>query len=636
MSENGVTSRSIEQLSSAARNFASLPPRRAGWFVAGFLTAVGAVSVMMLLLPGKTVLATHLGDLLTFLDAADRLARGQVPNRDFHSPLGPLAYALLALGYVWSGLGGMMLVATAVFAVLLLPLTIYACLSRLPWPLAVAFGVYILILSIAPAAIGEVAPRPMFAMFYNRFGYALLSLLFLFVLPRNRGLGSRSLDIGCMAALWLLLFYLKITYAAVGGAFLLAAAWFPHVRREAFIALVISAVAILIVELFWSGTAEYLGDIRTAASATGTVRGGAVGLLATTVNNIQGVYLFGAVLLLALISRVRYDYLLLCLFMGAAGILLDRHNAQGPGILTFVPGSLVAALAPRRDSESASSRSTLASILLIGALVLPVGIGAAGNLAFHFLAAMRQRPSDLAGPAFPSLMITQAPTSTSAQPSAAVSDAAEHGCGSIDPASLNLDNQRGQEALGEKQFLAVIQNGVGLLEREPRLPGKVFVPDLANPFNALTRRMAPTGVSAFYDAEITFSEAVHPRPDIMFRDVDVVMVPKYPQKYPTFDLMRRIYGRYLESNFELVARSECWDAISQETCKKDRVIGDSIGTCCFISWATEVQHAISGLKKIMCVWPKAPITPSRAEMKTKSASRWSINLKVHLPATRSV
>lgn len=549
----------VDQLRLGRQNFAPLSPQRARWLVAGTLIVAAATFVLMLALPGRTVLASHLGDLLTFLDASDRLAGGQVPNRDFHSPLGPLAYALLALGYVWSGFGGMMLLTTALFAVLLLPLVIYTSLSRLPWGMALAFGIYILLLSIAPAAIGEVAPRPMFAMFYNRFGYALLSLLFLLVLPRSAAFGSRPLDMVAMATSWLLLFYLKITYAAVGGAFLLALTWFPHVRREAISAILIAAVVVAVVELFWAGTAGYLGDIQAAASATGTVRGGAVGLLATTVNNIQGVYLFGAVLLIGLVTRVRYDYLFLCLFMGAAGILLDRHNAQGPGILTFIPGALVATLAPRRDPQRSTGRSMLGSFLLTGALVLPVAVGAAGNLAFHFLTAVRQRPSDFAGSRFPDLMITQAPTSTSAQPSAAVADASDHGCGAIDPNRLNLDNRRGQEALGEKQFLAAIQDGVQLLEREPGLMGKVFVPDLANPFNALTGRAAPTGVAAFNDAEITFSEAVHPDPDAMFRDVDILMIPKYPHKYPTFDLMRRVYGRYFATNFELVARSQCWD-----------------------------------------------------------------------------
>ena len=550
----------MEILGRIGRSMSELSPRRAAWLVAGLLAVAAIIWVAMLVLPGKTVAATHLGDLMTFVDAADRLARGQVPNRDFHSPLGPLAYWFLGQGYMWGGLGGMMLLATALFSVLLLPITIYTCVTRLPWPIALAFGLYTLLLAISPAAIGEVAPRPMFAMFYNRFSFALLGLLFLFVLPRRPGVGSAYLDIAAMAASWLLLFYLKITYAAVGAGFLVALIWFKHVRREAIGALLAAAIGVLVVELFWGGTGSYIRDIRSAAAATGTVRGGRLGILATAVNNIQGVYVFSAVILLALVARVRYDYLLLCLFMGGAGILLDRHNAQGPGILTFIAGALVATLAPRREPEGAAPRSLLASLLLVGALVLPIAVGAAGNLAFHFLSVVRQRPSDLVGPAFQGLMVTQPPTSTAAQPSAAVRDASAHGCGPVDPARFHLQNQRGQETIGERQYLAVLTNGVELLRRDPRLAGKVFVPDLANPLNALAGRSAPTGVAAFNDAEITFSEAVHPDPDIMFRDVDVIMIPKYPHKYPTFDLMRRIYGGYIGANFDLAARSECWDA----------------------------------------------------------------------------
>jgi hypothetical protein len=548
----------------AGRYISALSPRRAAWLVAGALVAVAGVLILLLLLPGKTVVAQHTDDLLTFLDAADRLSRGQVPNRDFHAPLGPLTYSLLALGYSWQGFGGMMLSTTALFLLPLLPLTIYTTLSRLSWPLALAFGLYILLLSISPAYIGEVAPRPSFGMFYNRFGWGLLSLLFLFLLPRRSGFGSAALDSVAIAALLLLLFYLKITYAAVGGAFLLSLAWFAASRREAIGAALIALAGAVVVELFWSSTLRYLQDVAMAASAAGAVRGGPTGILATIVNNIQGVYLFAAVVLIALVRGVRYDYLLVCLFMGAAGILLDRHNAQGPGILTFIPGALVATLAPRRNADGPAGGATLSGILLVGAIVLPVVVGAAGNLAYHFLIATRQNPSDFAGSGFDNLMITQAPTSTSAQPSAAVVDPSEHGCGAIDPAVLNMDNRRGQQALGAKQSLAVFRNGADLLQRDPRLAGKVFNPDLANPFNALTGRLAPTGVEAFNDAEITFSATVHRPADIMFRDVDVLMIPKYPQKYPTFDLMRQIYGPYFAANYVLVARSECWDAYARK------------------------------------------------------------------------
>jgi hypothetical protein len=137
-----------------------------------------------------------------------------------------------------------------------------------------------------------------------------------------------------MAATWILLFYSKITYAVVGGAFMLGLLWFPHARRVALGALATSLAGVLVVELFWSGTVGYLNDIASAVAATGAVRDGVVGLIATVVSNIIGTYLFLAVMLLALLHETRFDYLLMCLFMAAAGILLDRHNSQGPGILT--------------------------------------------------------------------------------------------------------------------------------------------------------------------------------------------------------------------------------------------------------------------------------------------------------------
>lgn len=544
------------------RRLAALPPRLAFWPLAGALVAAAIVMVLMLLLPGKSVVTQHPWDLMTFIDAADRIVQGQVPNHDFHSPLGPLAYYLLALGYEWSGtLGGMMPVATALFVGLTLVPVVYTCLSRLPWWLALAFGLHILILSIAPFYIGDLQPKPTWGMFYNRMGWALLSLLFLFVLPRRAGIGKDARDAAAMAALWLILFYLKSSFAAMGGLFLVGLLWFPHARRPAGGALAASAITILLVELVWGATAHYIGDIRSAAAATGAVRGGVLGLFATIVNNIQGVYLLAAVLLIALVGRVRYDYLLFCLFMAGAGVLLDRLNAQGPGILTFIPAAVIAILAPRRDAAAAAeTRPGLAAVLLAGALAIPGDVAAAGNLAFHFAAASTQVPDDFGG-RMTGVITPDAPTSTPNQPGAkSLAGTTSHGCGPIAPAVLNLDARTGEHSLGPAQSLAFVDDGARLLLGDARLAGKVFVPDLANPLNALTRRAAPRGVAAFNDAEITFSESHHPAAEDMLRDVDVLMIPKFAQKYATFDLMRRLYRNYFDTNFVLVARSECWDA----------------------------------------------------------------------------
>jgi hypothetical protein len=45
-----------------------------------------------LALPGQTLTTKYVNDLLIFLDGAHRISWGQVPNRDFHTALGPWPY----------------------------------------------------------------------------------------------------------------------------------------------------------------------------------------------------------------------------------------------------------------------------------------------------------------------------------------------------------------------------------------------------------------------------------------------------------------------------------------------------------------------------------------------------------------
>ena len=75
--------------------------------VGPILLVAAALLALLLALPGQTVTTRYLNDLFVILDGAYRVAAGQVPNQDFHTPLGPLTYYLTAAGYALSGtLGG--------------------------------------------------------------------------------------------------------------------------------------------------------------------------------------------------------------------------------------------------------------------------------------------------------------------------------------------------------------------------------------------------------------------------------------------------------------------------------------------------------------------------------------------------
>ncbi|HEX8532560.1 MAG TPA: hypothetical protein VF662_00165 [Allosphingosinicella sp.] len=548
-------------LAKLARSWQPLSLTKRHLIVAATLAAAASIFLLLLIVPGKSVQAQIASDLWLFLDSGYRLLQGQVPNRDFGTPLGPLTYVLLAAGLGLSGsIGGMVPVATGLFVIALLPLTIYSSQTRLPLGIALLFGIYILILAIAPFFIGDVAPKPTHAMFYNRFGWATLSLLFLFLLPRRGGFGNSGIDAVVMAACVALLFYLKITFAAVAAAFLVGLIWFPHSRRSAIGALLLTAATLLLVELFWGGTANYLSDIRSAARATGAVRDGSVGLAASIINNIHGSYLFAAVLLIAWLRGARWDYLFICFCMGAAGIVLDRHNSQGPGILTYVPGALAALLAPRRGGAAAAfPHMGTAGALLAGALFIPMAASALGNLLFHAWKATHMSTPQYAGTIVDGMIVMEPATSTQTLAKAQGLRAAKRDCGPIEPGLL-INPDRPPVETGHDMVVPVVEDAVRLLAANPALGGTVMGFDTAEPFNAILHRPPPrTGVS-FVDADITISETVHPKAEDLYGDVDVLLVPKMPWKFGTFRLLEQLYGDYVRQHFVLADRSSCWDA----------------------------------------------------------------------------
>lgn len=535
--------RSVSKWSERARSLAALPEARKGRLVAAAQVGFAVILLLVLLIPLKSYVLQYLTDHLIFFDGADRVLNGQLPNRDFHTPLGPLNYLLPALGYGLSGtLGGMMPVATAIFTVALLPLLLYVCRSRLPHAFALAFGLYILILTIAPVHVGDTLPLPTFAVFYNRWGYAVLSLLFLFLLPRKDGAGSDRRDIAVMAACVLLLFYLKISYAAVAGAFVAGLVAFPHTRRIALWSGLAVALSMAVVELFWSGTGEYLEDIVMATQASGAVRGGLKSVAVALSDNLVAGFILLCAVGMALFSGVGWGTALMCLYMAGSGVLLANQNHQGSNILTFIPAALVAATAPARRGQAAAGGMRLAHWVVLAALSVQSFVLGLATLALHTVAAARSPAAsavDLDG-----LIAVGASPGEKASTSQLC----------LAPA----DASQSQE--DKSSYLLIIQDGQRLLARDPRLAGKVFSFDNANPFNALGDRRAPTGIDSWYHYRRNFSETAYRPAEQLFGDVDVVMVPRRPAWSGTTEALLKIYGSDLQSRFTLVARTDCWNA----------------------------------------------------------------------------
>lgn len=519
------------------------------------LIGVAAVLALSLLIPGRTYSAQHSFDMIVWLDGAYRSAAGQVSSRDFTTPFGPLTYTLLGWAYMLSGSAGALMPAnTALYTLIFLPLLLYTCLSRLPLLVTIAFGCHLLILVVAPANIGDQFAIPTFAMFYNRFGWALLSLLTILVLPRRAGPGSIGFDAVIMAVLWTMMFYTKISFAAVATVLLLGFLMFGHLRRAVFGAMILSAAILIVVELFWGHTFTYLHDVAATAAVSGSVQGGVGGIAFTILRNALGLELFAGVLWLALLRGVRLDYLLLALLIGAASVFVANQNSQGPGIPPLISAALAVLLAPRGDDGTVEDRLLPLGLLLTLALAVPGDLFALAVQASHVhTAAVAPAGSGinvtldgLIGPLDHRDVMGIGP--------------AREACAPYNHGTYDLLTAANLPWLSQGQYLATVKDGAELLGRNPALRGTVSTLDFGNPFNAVLHRPPVVGGNQWNDAARNFDLKTHLPADRAFGNAAVVMVPRRPAVPPTLDAMGELYGPYIATHFVLADRSTCWDA----------------------------------------------------------------------------
>src|SRR3712207_4145585 len=234
--------------------------------VGAILLALSAAFALLLALPGQSVATKYLNDLFVLLDTGYRIAGGQVPNRDFHTFLGPLASSVPAIGYGLSGTwGGAMPTGIALLTIALALPMAHILTSRLNPVIALPFGIFLLLIAAVPIILGESITALSFAKFYNRIGWAALgALLVMYLRPERARAGQNLLDALCAAFLTLVMLYTKLTYGAVALAFLAFMLFDSRGRRWAAGALGLTLVCGLAVEAFWQSSLAYLADLRLA------------------------------------------------------------------------------------------------------------------------------------------------------------------------------------------------------------------------------------------------------------------------------------------------------------------------------------------------------------------------------------
>ena len=147
-----------------------------------------SLGAWVLLASGLVLSREMTWDLLFNLAGAWHIEHGHVPHRDFHDPLGPLSFALTNLGFRFAGPTAMAFIVGELIALaMLFPVAVVAAAGRLaPLP-AFLVVLYVGLLILQPANVGDLLYAYSFAMLYNRWAWAALTILglLLFVDPRR-------------------------------------------------------------------------------------------------------------------------------------------------------------------------------------------------------------------------------------------------------------------------------------------------------------------------------------------------------------------------------------------------------------------------------------------------------------------
>ena len=158
---------------------------------------VAALAYLILAMGPSHIMAPW--DVFILLNEAWRILCGQVPHTDFHNPIGPLTYSLIALGMK---IGDVSLVGYTYGNVLFLVVaSIWASLvffSRLRPIYALLLTLFVAILAVATRPLGYSPSITTYAMIYNRYGWILLAIVNvqLFVAP-DRTLRTSPVSTPC-------------------------------------------------------------------------------------------------------------------------------------------------------------------------------------------------------------------------------------------------------------------------------------------------------------------------------------------------------------------------------------------------------------------------------------------------------
>lgn len=538
-------------------------------FIAAVLGLFALVCAALLALPAATFLTHAPHDSLIFVDAAYRLAHGQVPHLDFHTSVGALSALLPYLGLVIGGsFGAAMPTALVVALAALAPMIVYVLATRFRWYLALPVGALLILLIAAPLITGDVPSRITMAMWYNRFCWAVLSALFLmWMTPRPARATAWPVEGIIAGLLVLILVYTKITYGLVSLAYL--GFWFAvrqDSRRTVAVAAGVCIAVAVGLEVVWRLNSAYLADIALALKAGPALRGGLLQPIKTALKSSQEVVLVClAIAQLAAVGGLKARDLLYTAFVLLAGLAIINQNSEDASIACLIAALAVAAeRVVRSDWPNGIGKpwvARLAALSLIVAFVAEPLVYRSVALYRHYSEAHAhdedpRLPASLAGfhaRDVKGYTVVEAGTGVLEAITAQPLDASTAFSLLRDRTMISTPN-----LLGTAEYFFTLGQGVKALSGLAYAGKDIFAFDIVNPFPFILGTPPSEGALFCYHLDRQYSRDYYLPVDTVLGQVAFALVPKFPMEYKDRDALMELYGGYLRRHFAVVADTPYW------------------------------------------------------------------------------
>ncbi len=520
-------------------------------------------------------------DFLAFLDCIYRVHLGQIVHRDFSSPLGLFNFVLPAAFMSHNtGIISSDNYSEAVYVAIAFLIYLYIQLTRLDRLAGFFLGVWIPLALLARMNFGEPLQLVTEAMQYNRRGdVCLLFLLLLFIPAREPNRKYLIIDGVLYGAITAFLFYSKITFGLVALGF--APIMLVHKRDNIAVIAVAAVIFVAIaawVEFVYGVRLAWMSDVKMAATSSEfapgrDTLGHILHILRDNVPELFGLLVVPAFILL-LSRKLMISLALFCVYVGAVSVLIVSYSAQSYVLTLPIAFVFVAMDALKPESAFAGSiNQILTRYVLLSAvastLLVIESYPLAVNIAISTYRAIHAAPWDSANEVMKNIVTDDGEQSILAK---------------IDK-TPKLDMFALTRAVRPKsywdnllmgEYADYLRTGMSAARQGCEDRARISTIDALNSFPMLLGW--PTGGGMFYAAAgYLMSKKAHLPNEVMFRDINCVMIPKLPVEIGYRDALLEIYGPFLSQSFEQSFESDMWTVLR----RRPELSGDLINSHAF-------------------------------------------------------